>query len=169
MKNFKKLSLSLLTSALVLAGIGTSINADEDAKTVDVTYTLEEGYEWTIPSDIVLEGTTAKNYGQVAVSNVHLEPGHKLTVKYDSSNMAFMSNQLDNGSTIAMFNIGKDSDLSTAANKFNPGTLILSVPYNYDDSTVQGVDVYACLIKDVLISGNYLQTVKFVSEISSIA
>lgn len=165
MKNFKKLSLSLLTSFLVLTGFGLAVSADE--KTLNITYSLEEGYEWSIPSDIVLQntfedGSTTKKFGEISVNNVVLLPNHTLKIEYGNVNLGYIASQ--EGKT-ANFFIGKAAELTTSANRFRAGDTILSIPADYTDETVKTVDVYSGLARAVAFAGSYSGTVKFVASI----
>lgn len=170
MNNIKKFTLSLLTSAIVLAGPFTIINADEDAKTTEVTYTLGESYEWSIPAEITLEGTTAKKYGEITATNVHLLPGHKLQIVSWADNSASLKNQ-SNTSKVAMFNIGNDAQLSNSYLFDNK--VILDIPYDYKTTgstpTKMSADVYAKLSNEVRIAGTYKETLKFIASVIDMA
>lgn len=167
MKNLKKLSISLLTTAIILGGTNLAINADEDSKSLTVTYELDEGYEWSIPDDIEFEDTSTNKYGEVSVSNVHLEPGHSLKILFANTNGVYMGNKLDSGVTSTNYYIGKAADLTVASNRFGIGGQILLIPSDYTSSTPMKVDVYARLNEIPQKAGTYETAAKFIATIVS--
>ena len=163
MKNIKKLSVTFLASTMMLAGFGTFISADE--KSTTVSYSMSESYTWTIPDTIDLSGTesSSKQVGTIAVSDCHLNPGHKLKITYTSGNPTAVVSKDDNQTSYG-FKIGDDSSL-TSDYTFSGGVKVMEVPADYSDSDLS-TTLYGKLTEsNPKTAGTYEATVSFTATI----
>lgn len=133
----KKLLTIMLAMLMVLAS-GVSIFADEpaspDTKDTDVSYSVEAGYEWTQPADIVFDD--AENgyikTGDVTVTKAVIAGDEVLNIYINGDANGFYKIVSDEGAELT-YDVKKD------ASSVSTGSIVLTVEAGETDLENNGV------------------------------
>ena len=157
----RKIATSLLLVVFLATMVSMPVFATEKSTTVRATSdTTVEAWEWSVPTYIDIEGTTANSVGggNIEVYITRLDQGHSVTVTFNGSENDFKLVKDGDPDTEVAYALWCDSTLVTTAGQ----PLVSSVT----SQTTKGLA--AMLGEDILIAGTYSDVLGFSASVSEI-
>lgn len=153
----------LSASILLGSALGTPVLAENTTSdNTQITYTVDESYDWTAPASITFESNSngsVSETGNVTVTNSVIGYGKKLVISI-SDMQHFELNGTDRNPNIRHYSVSNSSDVLLA------GDEVLSVPYI--DNTADEELTFTLNEETSEIADTYSGTLQFIATIESI-
>ncbi len=158
-KEMKRRIAIVLAAVMAVAMVGTAM-ADSDEKSVNLSYSVGESYEWTVPSETttdpieLIEGDMT--IGDVSVTKCLIGLGKKLTIAVSSGNGWKLKESDDNDTTALPYTLNADE----------AGVLTVSAGVTDFTSTVKNLK--ATLSKASAYAGTFTDTLTFTASVDDV-